>query len=144
MSWLAKIVKKLKDANSNFSEADIHALTPSFSKPIFNDHGIYYPNKSTKKIKDFSSTLDWACSSESNSQQALYLAQLCDEKIATIEDDAILLTWEDAYYLFNSDEHSSSIPLLLLPSIKHSTLNVDNKGTLSDQDFQIRINGILR
>jgi len=143
MSWIVKILNKLKDTNNDLTEADINALPVNFSKPSFGVRGVKYANKSNKEIADFESILDWACSAECNSQQALYLAQLCDEKIATLEEDAILISWEYVYYLHSNEDHISSIPLLLLPNIKASILNVDARGTLSDQDFQIRLNGLL-
>ena len=143
MSWIVKILNKLKDTNNDLTEDDINALPVNFSKPSFTSTGIKYANKSNKKISEFESILNWACSAECNSQQALYLAQLCDEKIATIEEEAILISWEYVYYLNGKEDHLSSIPLLLLPTIKPSTLNVDNRGTLSDKSFQIRLNGLL-
>lgn len=74
--------------------------------------------------------------------QAFYLAQLVTEGIAKVDDNSLLIPWQQIYQLLGDEEHSELIETLQLPAINPDIKPVlDNRGTLSDTTFEINING---
>jgi superfamily II DNA or RNA helicase len=143
MSWITQIINIGSKLGKNLSSDDIAAKPVNKIKNSFCEDGVRYESSLLASVISVQDLLNWACDSEDAGQQALYLAQLCEEGLANLENESILLTWSNIYYLNNSDDHKDSLRLLFLPQIKESTLSISERGTLSDSNFSIRVDGIL-
>jgi SNF2-related domain/Restriction endonuclease/Helicase conserved C-terminal domain len=143
MNWITRLIKKGAEAGKQISVEDVASRPINTIKSSLHEDGIRYESLHLSAVNNIQELLDWACDSLDAGQQALYLAQLCEEGLGTLERESILLTWPNIYYLNNSDDHIDSLGLLALPPIKQSTLSISEKGTLSDPDFSLRIDGVL-
>src|SRR3990167_1029262 len=144
MNWINRLINKGGNFLKNKTESDILMLPSTGVTPSYSDDGILYvfPNIS-EYASSTNALIEWAANPESGSQLALYLAQLVEEGIAVINENAFLLSWSDIYYLHESSDHVDSIELLSLPRIKKSTLSLEERGTLSDKIFSVVINGYI-
>jgi len=74
--------------------------------------------------------------------QALYLAQLVTEGMASLTDKGLLIPWSNLYKILSDTEHSGLIDSLELPKIINSiTPIIDSKKSLSDRNFEIILSG---
>lgn len=69
------------------------------------------------------------------------LAQLFEEGFCSRDSAGVFIEWSDAYRLLLHEGYQGSLGLLGLPSIKAIRPTVTNRGSLSDQDFQVVISG---
>jgi superfamily II DNA or RNA helicase/HJR/Mrr/RecB family endonuclease len=143
MNWIARLIKRGAEVGKTLTIEDVIDVPQNSIKPTISDDGARYEFTELNSVSGPQELLDWACDPSLGGQQALYLAQLCEEGIATLTQGAIELAWTDVYYLASSDDHRDSISLLLLPPIKKSSFKISERGTLADQDFLIRIDGVL-
>lgn len=69
------------------------------------------------------------------------LDQLVTEDLATQQDRAYAMTWEQVYELSRSRAYASSLPLLILPPFIPLVPRLQSHGSLTDPDFAIAISG---
>ena len=143
MNWVTRLINRGAELGKPISPEDISSKPINKIKAVYHDDGVRYESPLLSSVSGVQGLLDWACDSSDAGQQALYLAQLCEEGLGTLEGESIFLSWPNIYYLNNSADHIDSLDLLYLPQIKQSTLCISEKGTLADIDFLIRIDGIL-
>ena len=143
MNWITRLIKKGAETGKKISPEEVASKPINTIKTTYYEDGVRYESTLLSSVNGVQELLDWACDSTDAGQQALYLAQLCEEGLGALETESILLSWPDIYYLNNSDDHIDSLDLLFLPKINQSTLSISEKGTLSDVNFSIRIDGVL-
>ena len=74
--------------------------------------------------------------------QAFYLAQLVTEEIASLEEEGLIIPWQQVYYILADYSHNGLVDLLELPEINPTIVPVlDTTGTLSDTTFTLSISG---
>ena len=141
MKWITKLISASKAGK--LSKDGFEELPTTFTSPEIIESGALYRFPKLSFLSNYESLIDWACDPDIGSQQALYLAQLCDEGLADTEGESFIILWESIFFLHNSADHIDSLQLLGLPKIKRSILSVSERGTVTDPNFQININGIL-
>ncbi|MBF0160072.1 MAG: restriction endonuclease [Magnetococcales bacterium] len=72
---------------------------------------------------------------------AQLLAQIEEEGFASSDGDHVTVAWADVYRLMASSDYAESVRLLDLPPVEHWRPSLDNKGSLTDADFSIRVSG---
>ncbi|MDQ8698160.1 SNF2-related protein [Hyphomicrobium sp. LHD-15] len=77
----------------------------------------------------------------SSPEVASLLDQLVTEDLATQQDLAYAMSWEQVYELSRSRAYASSLPLLLLPPFLPLVPRLQSQGSLTDPDFSIAISG---
>ena len=87
---------------------------------------------------------DSSASTEAEVSARSYLAQLTEEGYAIRSDVQTTLPWDSLYPLLVAVEHATSLPLLRLPSIEDFLPVLASRGTPSDANFSIYINGWSR
>lgn len=144
MNWINRLFRKKMNVLGHKSETDIRLLPINTISPLYSDEGITYSLPDLSEHASPSTSLtEWALASEFGCQASLYLAQLVDEGLAIVQENAFLLLWSDIYYLKTSEEHADSIELISLPKIKKSILNLVEQYTLSDLNFSVVMNGYI-
>ncbi len=144
MNWIAKLLRRDDNILNAKSESEILSLPESNISPTFCNEGVLYSFPDLIKFAQSpNGLLEWAANPQYGSLCTLYLAQLVEEGIAQISENSFLLVWSDIYYLHTSEDHIDSIYLLGLPKIKKSILSLVEKGTLSDSNFTISLNGYI-
>ncbi|MGQ0511535.1 MAG: SNF2-related protein [Betaproteobacteria bacterium] len=68
---------------------------------------------------------------------ATYLAQLVQEEIALVRDDAVVLPWSAVYELLRDEEHAGCVELLGLAPLTDLTPVLGSKQAMSDPGFEI-------
>src|SRR5690606_3027072 len=92
----------------------------------------------------FSATeLGWACDRSDDSHDPVhsYLLQLLEEGRAREVDGGWVVPWPDLYELKEDEAHASSLPLLSLPPETAEQPVLSSRGSPSDPDFQIAVEG---
>lgn len=69
------------------------------------------------------------------------LSQLFEEGYCSRDTDKVWLEWAEIYRLLNHEAYSGSLGLLGIPPIKAIRPSISNRGSLSDADFLVIING---
>lgn len=87
---------------------------------------------------------DWLVHPELFGPQAetvAYLQQLVDEEFTQLEQDSLLVSWDNVYRLIVHPEHRGSFHLLGLPQTLSIAPNLKSSGGLSDEMFSIVMAG---
>ncbi|MBF0156316.1 MAG: restriction endonuclease [Magnetococcales bacterium] len=72
---------------------------------------------------------------------AAFLLQAEDEGFATLDADALFVSWRDGFRLMESVDHAESFSLLGLPPVEPWRPVLASSGSLTDPDFSIHIDG---
>jgi hypothetical protein len=142
MNWLSRLFNSPTVNSKLKSKSNFDLLSSDLISPSVSASGFVYVYPGLNLVVTQQHLMEWALELESGGQQALYLAQLVDEGLASFENGQFNVFWEDCYYINHSDDHRDSYFLLNIPQIKTSIWKISELGTVSDKKFKIIINGV--
>lgn len=142
MNWLTRLFNSPKISSKLVDKTGFESLSTELLTPTPTDSGFDYSYPNLDSSKSQQELMDWALDLNTGTQQALYLVQLVDEGLASYENGAFKVFWEDCYYISQSDDHKDSYSLLNIPSVVSSTWKLSEIGTVSDKTFKVLVDGI--
>jgi hypothetical protein len=141
MNFLSRLFKSRPDVQNVFEGmGNIHSaqvlIQPRFSQDVVSySLGVDYA------LCEPSQLMDLATHPVTGSQQLIYLVQLVSDKIASIREADLEISWQSIYELLSDIEHEDSLYLLALPQLDHSVPVLGEVGTVADEFFRLRIDG---
>ncbi len=141
MKFLKRLFKSRPDVQNIFTEMGNEPISQKLIEPKFSKESIFYSISIDRKFSTVNELMDLATDPSLGSQQLIYLAQLASDKIATINDCKVEISWQQLYDLLVDSEHEDSLYLLSLPQTDYSVPILSESGTVADQFFRLRIDG---
>lgn len=90
------------------------------------------------------SALEWLATPflfDSRADLGALLAQLFEEGYGTRETEQVRLSWAEVYRVLDNEAYQSSLHLLELPPVAKIRPCLSSKGSLTDNDFAVVVNG---
>ena len=141
MNFLKRFFKSRPDLKEGFEDSNSKEHFAAINQPLFSEVGISFTLNETYLIESNNDLMNLATGPEFGSLQLIYLSQLVSDKLASIQNNSVLIDWQTVYSILSDIEHENSINLLGLPETDSAQPVLSEIGTVSDSFFRLQLTG---
>ena len=141
MNFLTRFFKSRPDLKEGFEDSNSKEHFAAINQPLFSEVGISFTLNETYQIESNNDLMNLATAPDFGSLQLIYLSQLVSDKLASIQNNSVLIDWQTVYSILSDIEHESSINLLGLPETDSAQPVLSEIGTVSDSFFRLQLTG---